>query len=64
MVTSRGSPLGMYVVTYEARRARPFRLTKTVARYNLARPNKSLHASRISGLLSDNLRLTQLPAAA
>jgi len=36
----------MYLVTCEARRARAFMLTKTVARYNLGRPNKSLHASR------------------
>ncbi len=37
---------------------------KPVARYNLGRSNKSLDASRTSGLLIDNLRVTQLRAAA
>jgi hypothetical protein len=34
-----------------------------VARYNLGRHNNSLDVSRFSELLSDNLRVTQLPAA-
>jgi hypothetical protein len=52
------------MVAKNAALSRFFGGRKPVARYNLGPDNKSLDASGISGLLIDNLSVTQLSPAA
>jgi len=52
------------MVARNAALSRFFGGRKSVARYNLGPDNKSLDASGTSGLVIDNLSVTQLTAAA